>query len=113
MSTFLSPSFLTSLVPLVFKVVLMFWGRGRVPPARGKGAVGHMGACGDGASLSHKCLKLRIETKLPGIAQRAGWPENTSEATLVGQARDGWREAQLSGSGPTHLRRWRREPAWG
>lgn len=28
MSAFLSPPFLTSLVPLVFKVVLILWGRG-------------------------------------------------------------------------------------
>lgn len=26
---------------------------------------------------------------------------------------DGWREAQLSGSGPTRLHQWRLEPAWG
>ena len=47
MSTFLSPSFLTSMVPLVFKVVLIFWGRGRrVPPAQDKGTIGHHGNLG-------------------------------------------------------------------
>lgn len=62
------------MVPLVFTVVLILWGRGRVPPARDKGMLGTVGTCGDGAPLSHKRLKLRIEAKLPGIAQREGWP---------------------------------------
>lgn len=45
-----------------------------MPPARDKGMLGTVGTCGDGAPLSHKRLKLRIEAKLPGIAQREGWP---------------------------------------
>lgn len=47
MSTFLSPSFLASMVPLVFKVVLIFWGRGRrLPSAQDKGTIRHDGNLG-------------------------------------------------------------------
>lgn len=92
-------------------------------PARDKGMSGTVGTCGDGAPLSHKRLKLRIEAKL---LIPLGLPRGKGGTTLVGAARGlktpqkpPWLvqhvmdEAQLSGRGPARLHQWRLGPAWG
>ena len=53
-------------------------------PARDKGMSGTVGTCGDGAPLSHKRLKLRIEAKL---LIPLGLSRGKGGTTLVGAAR--------------------------